>query len=237
MSTITISALDGSGSFNAYVARPTDNIAEQPPFPVIIAIQEIFGVNKVMRDICDDLARLGVIAICPDLFWRQEPGIDITDQSEAEWNKAFQLYQGFDEAKGIEDLKATIAVARALDGANGQVGTVGYCLGGKLAYLCATRTDADCNVGYYGVGIENALDEADKITKPLMLHIAEKDQFCPPEAQASIMKRMSTAPTVTTHHYPGMDHAFARIGGAHYDQASADQANDRTRAFFDQHLG
>lgn len=238
MSTITISALDGSGSFNAYVARPSaDTMTDPGPHPVIVAIQEIFGVNKVMRDICDDLAHLGVVAICPDLFWRQEPGIDITDQSQAEWDQAFKLYQGFDEAKGVEDLKATISVARQLDGADGQVGTVGYCLGGKLAYLCATRTDADCNVGFYGVGIENALNEADAIGKPLMLHIAEKDQFCPPEAQASIIKRLSTVPAATTHSYPGVDHAFARIGGAHYDKAAADLANDRTRTFFKQHLG
>src|SRR5690606_11797894 len=110
-----------------------------------------------------------------DLFWRQEPGIEITDRTQAEWDRAFQLYQGFDEAKGVEDLAATIAVARTLEGASGKVGDVGYCLGGKLAYLCATRTDADCSVGYYGVGIENALDEARSIRKPLMLHIAEED--------------------------------------------------------------
>jgi carboxymethylenebutenolidase len=189
-----------------------------------------------MRDICDDLAHLGVIAVCPDLFWRQEPGIDITDQTQAEWDRAFQLYQGFNEADGIADLKATIAVARGLEDANGQVATLGYCLGGKLAYLCATRTNADCNIGYYGVGIEAALDEATAISKPLMLHIAEQDQFCPPDAQAKIKAALGGHPQVTLHSYPGVDHAFARAGGAHYDQAAADLANDRTREFLDTHL-
>jgi carboxymethylenebutenolidase len=237
MSQISIAATDGSGSFGAYVARPTGEMVARGPHPAIIAIQEIFGVNQVMRAICDDLAALGLIAICPDLFWRQQPGIDITDKTQAEWDRAFQLYQGFDEAKGVDDLKATIAVARGIEGGNGKVGTVGYCLGGKLAYLCATRTDADCNVGYYGVGIEAALDEAKAIARPTLLHIAEKDQFCPPEAQAKIKAALGGHPRVTLHSYAGMDHAFARVGGAHYDQAAAALANDRTREFLHQHLG
>ena len=236
MSQITITATDGSGTFSAYVARPTGEMIARRPHPVVIAIQEIFGVNQVMRDICDDLAQLGLIAVSPDLFWRQEPGIDITDKTQAEWDRAFQLYQNFNEADGIEDLKATIAVARGLEDANGQVATVGYCLGGKLAYLCATRTDADCNVGYYGVGIEAALGEAPAISKPLMLHIAEKDQFCPPDAQATIKAALAGNSLVTLHSYPGTDHAFARIGGAHYDHEAAEIANGRTREFLDAHL-
>lgn len=236
MTRITIAATDGSGTFEAYLARPTGEMLDHGPHPAVVVIQEIFGVNQVMRDICDDLAGLGLIAVCPDLFWRQQPGIDITDKSQAEWDRAFQLYQGFDEAKGVQDLAATIAAARGLDGTSGKVGTVGYCLGGKLAYLCATRTDADCSIGYYGVGIEAALDEAGRIGKPLMLHIAENDQFCPPEAQAKIKAAVAGHPRVTVHSYTGVDHAFARVGGAHYDAAAAELANDRTREFMHDHL-
>ena len=231
MSSVTINAEDG-GTFSAYLADP-----EQETAPGILVIQEIFGVNKVMRDLCDGFAAHGYVAICPDLFWRQEPGIDITDQSEEEWNKAFSLFQGFDEAAGARDLIATLAFLREYPRCSGQVGAVGFCLGGKLAYLMATRSDADCSVGYYGVGIENALDEAGKIGRPLMLHIAEKDQFCPPEAQSKIKGTMGSAAAVTLHSYPGVDHAFARIGGAHYDQAAADLANGRTAAFFKENLG
>lgn len=226
MSSVTINAADG-GTFSAYLAEP-----EQESAPGILVIQEIFGVNKVMRDICDGWAAQGYVAICPDLFWRQEPGIDITDQSEEEWNQAFSLYQGFDEAAGVQDLIATLAFIREYPRCSGKVGTVGFCLGGKLAYLMATRSDADCSVGYYGVGIENALDEAGRIGKPLMLHIAEQDQFCPPEAQSKIIDTLEPAETVTTHSYAGVDHAFARIGGAHYYKAAADLANGRTAAFF-----
>lgn len=230
MSSVTINAADG-GTFSAYLALPEVETA-----PGILVIQEIFGVNAVMRDLCDGFAAQGYVAICPDLFWRQEPGIDITDQSEEEWNKAFSLYQGFDEAAGVQDLIATLAFLREYPRCSGKVGAVGFCLGGKLAYLMATRSDADCSVGYYGVGIENALGEADGITRPLLLHIAEKDQFCPPEAQAKIKSSFAGHAAVTVHSYPDVDHAFARIGGAHFDQAAADLANQRTAEFFTETL-
>src|SRR6202008_4836885 len=125
MATTTIHATDGSGSFSAYIAEP-----KTKPAGVVVLIQEIFGVNQAMRDIAAWVADLGFIAVVPDLFWRIEPGIDITDKSEAEWKRAFELFQTFDQAKGIEDLKATLAAARTLPGANGKVATMGYCLGG-----------------------------------------------------------------------------------------------------------
>ena len=231
MADITIQAEDG-GSFLAYLASPATGAGAG-----VLVIQEIFGINNVMRDICDGLAEQGYLALCPDLFWRQEPGIQLTDQSEQEWARAFELYQGFDEAKGVDDLVASLAALRTVDGCNGKVGTIGYCLGGKLAYLMATRSDADCNVGYYGVAIEAALDEAQRIAKPLMLHVAEEDQFCPKDAQAKIKGVLDGNPHVALHSYPGMDHAFARIGGQHYDKGAADMANQRSRDFFASQLG
>ena len=230
MPDVTIRAADG-GSFSAYLATPSAGRA-----PGIVLIQEIFGVNKVMRDLADGFARQGHVVLCPDLFWRQEPGIQITDQTDAEWQKAFSLYKGFNEAKGVDDLKSTLTHLRHLPACSGKVGSVGYCLGGKLAYLMATRTDIDGSVGYYGVGIEGALDEAKSIKKPLMLHIAEKDQFCPAEAQAKIKDALKGNAHVTLHSYAGMDHAFARVGGQHYDKAAADQANQRTADFFKKNL-
>ena len=172
--------ITSDGGFSAYVARPKGASA-----PAVVVIQEIFGVNQVMRDITDGLAGQGYLAICPDLFWRIEPGIDITDQTEAEWKLAFSYYQAFDVDKGVEDIGATIAATRADPGCNGKVGAVGYCLGGLLAFLTATRTDSDASVSYYGVGIDKVVGEAEKLANPLLLHIAEKDQFVPPEARAS----------------------------------------------------
>lgn len=228
---ITIQAHDG-GSFEAYVARPAGN----GPFPAIIVIQEIFGVNAFLRGICDNLAKEGYVAICPDLFWRQEPGIQLTDRSEEEWKRAFELFNGFNVDLGVEDLKSTLAAARTLDGTNGKVGTIGYCLGGKLAYLMATRSDADANVSYYGVGLDELLGEAGNIQKPLLMHIAEQDKFVPPEAQKKILDALLNKPSITLHVYQGVDHAFARVGGEHYDAPMAETANDRTRRHLKAHL-
>jgi carboxymethylenebutenolidase len=231
MMEITIDATDG-GRFMAYVARPP---AESGPG--LLVIQEIFGVNRVMRGICDEFADQGYLAVCPDLFWRQRPGVQITDRSDEEWQQAFQLYQGFDEAKGVADLKATLTAMRGLDGCAGKVGSVGYCLGGKLAYLMATRSDADGNVSYYGVGIDAALDEAANINKPLLMHIAEEDGFVDKPAQAKIKQSLSGNPLVTLHSYAGVDHAFARTDGVTWNERAAELANRRTAEFLARHLG
>ncbi|MFN3512447.1 MAG: dienelactone hydrolase family protein [Phenylobacterium sp.] len=226
---ITIQGEDGA--FGAYLARP-----EKGGGPAVVVIQEIFGVNKVMRDICDGLAAEGFLAVCPDLFWRIEPGVDITDQSEAEWKKAFELYNAFDVDAGVKDIAAAIAHVRKLDGASGKVGAVGFCLGGLLAFLTAARTDADASVSYYGVGIEKHTVEADKLANPLLMHIAEEDQFVPKPAQEVILNALKNHPQIEIHTYPGRDHAFARVGGEHYDEADAKLAGGRTLAFFRKHL-
>ena len=225
-----ISVKTPDGAFEAYVARPAAAKA-----PAVVVIQEIFGVNLVMRDITDGLAAQGYLAICPDLFWRIEPGVDITDQSEAEWKKAFDLYGKFDVDKGVADIQATISAVRADAGCNGKVGTVGFCLGGLLAYLSAGLTDADGAVSYYGVGIEGRL--TDKPRAPLLMHIAEGDQFVPPAAQDAIKAALSGAANVTIHSYPVRDHAFARVGGEHYNAADAEAAGARSLAFFGKALG
>jgi carboxymethylenebutenolidase len=223
-----IETLGNDAIFSAYRAAP-----ERGAEAAIIVIQEIFGVNKVMRDIADGLAEQGYTAVAPDLFWRIEPGIDITDQTDAEWEKAFSYFKAFNVEKGIEDIAATIAWVRAQG--HGKVGAVGYCLGGLLAYLTATRTDVDASVGYYGVGIDNYLGEAGKAKKPVLLHIAEEDGFVSKESQAK-MKSALTAPNFTLHSYPGRDHAFAREGGKHYHKEDATTANRRTLDFFSKHL-
>ena len=221
------------GTFEAYVAK-----AKAAPAPGLLLIQEIFGVNQTMRQLADDLSLLGYTVVCPDIFWRIQPGIQLNTYSPDEWKQAFGLFQKFDADKGVEDLKATLAHMRQMPEIAGKkVGTVGYCLGGKLAYLMAARSNADCNVSYYGVGIQDLLGEARNIKKPYVMHIAGKDQFVPPEAQAKIQAGLKGNGLVTVHLYPEQDHAFARVGGDHYDKDAAATANDRTAAFFKQHLG
>ena len=227
---VTVRVADGA--IQAYYA-PAPGGAKAPG---LVVIQEIFGVNKVMRDLTDGFAAQGYHALCPDIFWRIEPGIDITDKTKAEWDRAFELLGKFDTDKGVADLNATAEHLRAMDGGTGKVGSVGYCLGGKLAYLMATRGKTDANVSYYGVGLDGLLGEAGQIKRPYLSHIAAKDAFVPPEAQAKINTGLAGNPQVTLHTYDGQDHAFARVGGQHYDKAAADLANGRTSTFFKTHL-
>ncbi len=220
------------GGFAGYLAAPAAGRG-----PGIVVIQEIFGVNANVRAICDAHAARGRFALAPDLFWRLEPNVQLTDKTDLEWKRALDLMNRFDVDKGIADIQTTITQLRGTSGCSGKVGVVGYCLGGLLAYLTAARTDSDVSVGYYGVNIQAKLDEAKRIGNPLMLHIAGKDEYVPPEAQKKIMEGLKNNPQVTIHFYPEMDHAFARVGGAHYDKANAELANGRSETFFRQHLG
>jgi carboxymethylenebutenolidase len=233
MPEIKIAATDGSGSFGAYLAQPKTR-----PAGVVVMIQEIFGVNATMRALSDWVADMRFIAICPDLFWRQEPGVQLDpDAGQAQWDRALALMDGMDQDKAIEDIKATIATARKMDGANGKVATMGYCLGGRLAYMAAARTDADANISYYGVGLDGLLGEAGAIKAPLILHIAEKDRFVPPEAQAKIVEGLKGHPQVKVYIYPGVDHAFARMGSHAWDARAATIANGRTAELLAEVLG
>ncbi len=227
---VTIARPDGG--FGGYLAKPEGGVG-----PGVVVIQEIFGVNAVMRGITDDLAAEGFAALCPDLFWRQEPGLQLSDQNEAKMARAFELFAGFDFAAGVRDIAAALDFLRGEDACARPVGAIGFCLGGLLAYLTGTRTSADCAVGYYGVGIEQRLGEAGNLTKPLMLHVATADEFVPEEAQAAVRGDLGGNPLVTIHDYEGLGHAFARRGGDHFDAAAAALANGRTYAFLHANLG
>ncbi len=228
---IDVAASDGSGSFRAYLALPASGQG-----PGIVLAQEIFGINATMQAVADDYAEEGYVVLAPDLFWRQQPGIEL-GYTQADWQRAFELYQGFSEDKGIDDIAATLAALRQRPEHVGKLGCVGFCLGGKLAYLAACRTDVDVSVGYYGVGIENALNEAGSIAGRLVLHIAEKDGFCPPEAREKILAELEGRENVELYVYPGVDHAFARKGGDHFDKPSALMAHERSIAAFRRVMG
>ncbi|WP_339738925.1 dienelactone hydrolase family protein [uncultured Maricaulis sp.] len=219
------------GNFSAYLALPASGSG-----PGVLVLQEIFGVNASMRAITDWLAGEGFTALCPDLFWRIEPGIQITDKTEAELNRAFELFGLFNQDTGLQDIRTSLSALRALDACSGKAGAIGYCLGGLLAYRTACHTDSDASVGYYGVSIEDRLAEAAGISAPLMLHIAGADQFVPAAAQARLHDGLGSNPLVTLHDYPGKEHAFARPDGLHYAADSANLANQRTLDFLHRHL-
>ncbi|RKF19120.1 dienelactone hydrolase family protein [Altericroceibacterium spongiae] len=227
---INISTLDGSAEFSAYIARP-DSTAKA----AIIVIQEIFGVNAGIRRKCDKLAEQGYIALAPDLFWRLEPGIELDPDIEQELQQAFDLMGKFDQDQGIRDIEASIKYLRDKEGCS-KVGAVGYCLGGRLAYMTASRTDCDATVGYYGVGIDGLLGEKESIAKPLLLHIPTEDGFVDKETQAKMHEGLADHPRVTLYDYQGLDHGFATEFGKRRSEEAAQLADKRTADFFATHL-
>ena len=230
MPDIRIKSLDEK-ELGAYYAAPASQRGSG-----IIVIQEIFGVNVAMRKICDDFAAKGYLAVCPDLFWRQQPGVQLTDKTPAEWDRAFELYKGFDVEAGVRDLLATLAHIRAMKGCSGKVGAVGYCLGGKLAYLMAARSDVDATVAYYGGGIDELLDEIHDIRTPLMMHFGALDKFINAQMREKILTAIKKNPVIEAYVYEGVDHAFARPNGQNYNKQAADLANSRTADFFAKNL-
>jgi carboxymethylenebutenolidase len=227
---VTIDAFDG-GQFDGYLALPASGSG-----PGIVVLQEIFGVNAFVRNVADWYAAHGFVALAPDLFWRQEPGLELTDQTPEHWQKAFALYQGLDEAKAVDDAGAALEFLRRQPSCDGKVGAVGFCLGGNLAYLLSVRYRPDCAAGYYGVSIEKSLAEAANLSSPLLLHIAGRDKYCPPDAQAQIHQALDQNPLARIYDYAAQDHAFGRPGGEHYDAAAAELADLRTLEFFVRHL-
>ena len=225
MTSTYVTIQNGTESFQAYLAVP-----EAGKGPGIVLCQEIFGINDALREKANFLAEEGYTVLVPDLYWRLEKNVDLA-YSQEDFQKAFQLYQQFDENLGVQDIQQTIEHLKTLQECDTSVGmsVVGYCLGGKLAYLSACRIpELACVVGYYGVGIENNLDEAKNIQTKLVLHFAELDEFCPANAREKIINTLATIPEAETYIYTGVDHAFARPKSDHYHKSSALIAHERS---------
>lgn len=231
MAMIEIGTLEGDGHFPAYMAEP-----ETSPRAAIIVIQEIFGVNPGIRRKCDTWAAMGYLAIAPDLFWRLQPGVVLDPDVPSEFQQALQLMGKFNQEQGIRDIEASIREARRRMGGTGKVGCVGFCLGGRLAFMTAARTDVDASVGYYPVGLDNLLHEKHAIARPLMLHIAGADHFVTPEVQRAMHDELDDHPKVVLHDYPGEDHGFAAEMGARRSEEAAQLADGRAQEFFARHL-
>lgn len=225
-----IQALNEEGRIPAYVARP-DGKAKG----AIIVIPEIFGVNAGIRKKVDDWAALGYISIAPDIFWRFAPGVELSPDVESEFQEALGYFGQYDADAGVKDIEATIGWLRREGAA--KIGCVGFCLGGRLAYMAAARTDIDASVGYYGVMIDTMLNEAAAIANPLMLHIPTEDHFVDHAAQKVIHDALDTHSKVTIFDYQGLDHGFAATMGNRRNEAGAQLADERTRAFFADHVG
>jgi carboxymethylenebutenolidase len=227
---ITIKGRDGA--FGAYIARP-----KALPAPAVVVLQELFGVNADIRKTCDELAEQGFLAVAPDLFWRQEPGVDLNVTSEADWQHGLRLYQAYDRDAGAKDVKDTVDAVAKLPGCTGKVAVLGYCLGALMVYLTAVRCHGvDTAVAYHGGDTEKYLGEVDGLNAPMLMHLAEKDEFISKAAQAEIKAALAKKPNATVYSYPGQNHAFSRHSGAHYNAEAAALAHERTYAFLNRQL-
>src|SRR6202050_4522127 len=226
---ITIEGQDGA--FGAHIARPM-----ALPAPTVVVLQELFGVNADIRKTCDELAEQGFIAVAPDLFWRQEPGVDLSVTSEPDWQHGLRLYQAYDRDAGAKDVKDTADTVAKLPECAGKVAVLGYCLGALMTFLAAVRYDVDAAVAYHGGDTDKYLGEVDGLHAPLLMHLAEEDEFISKPAQAAIKAALASKPNATVYSYPGQRHAFSRHNGAHYDAAAAALANGRTSEFLNRQL-
>jgi carboxymethylenebutenolidase len=226
---ITIEGRDGS--FDSYISRP-----KTLPAPAVVVLHEVFGVNADIRKTCDELVEQGFIGVAPDLFWRQEPGVDLSVTSEPDWQHGLRLYQAYDRDAGARDVKDTGNAVAKLSGCTGRVAVLGYCLGGLMTFLTTVRYGADAAVVYHGGDTEKYLGEVDGLNAPLLMHLAEEDEFISKAAQAEIKAALAKKPNATVYSYPGQNHAFSRHGGAHYNAEAAALAHKRTYEFLRQQL-
>ena len=226
---ITIEGRDGA--FRAYVSKP-----DVLPAPAVVILHEVFGVNDDIREHCGELAGQGYLAVAPELFWRLEPGVDLSVRSEADWKHALRLYEAFDRDVGAEDVKDTVDIVARLPDCTGKVAILGYCLGGLMVFLTAARYAVDAAVAFHGGETDKYLDEADGLSTPLLMHLAEEDEYISRDAQAQIKAALAGKPNVTIYSYPGQYHAFSRHNGEHYNAEAAALANERTSDFLQQEL-
>jgi len=226
---ITVEGQDGA--FNAYIARP-----KTLPAATVVVLQELFGVNADIRKTCDELAEQGFVAVAPDLFWRQEPGVDLSVTSEADWQHGLRLYQAFDRDAGVRDIKDTLNAVAKLPEGTGKIAVQGYCLGALMTFLTAVRCQVDAAVAYHGGDTEKYLGEVPNLHAPLLMHLGEEDEFISKAAQAEIKAALGSKANATVYSYPGQRHAFARHNGTHYNAAAAALANGRTSEFLQRQL-
>jgi carboxymethylenebutenolidase len=220
-----------NGGFGAYISR-----AKTAPAPAVVVLHEVFGVNADIRRHCDELAEHGFIAVAPDLFWRQEPGVDLSVTSEPDWLYGLRLYQAYDRDAGAADVKDAVSAVAQLPECTGKVAVLGYCLGGLMVFLTAVRYGVDAAVAYHGGDTEKYLNEVESLHAPLLMHLGEEDEFISKPAQTEITKALANKPNAMVYSYPGQRHAFSRHNGAHYDAAAAALANARTSDFLTQQL-
>ncbi len=220
----------GKDSFQGYLALPKSGKG-----PAVIIIQEIFGVNSHIRAVADQYAQDGYVALAPDVFWRTQPRVELT-YAGADRDKGIELLQKTDAGLAVADIGACAAALRKMPEVSGKVAAIGYCFGGRLAYLAAAQKLIDVGVAYYGGGIQNQLDLAANITAPMLFHYGELDHGIPVDAVGQVQERFAGRDNTELYLYPNADHGFNCTDRATYNQHAAALAHGRTLVFLGTHL-
>jgi carboxymethylenebutenolidase len=230
-SRLNITSADGQ-TFIAYVAAPDS----QPPFPALVLIQEIFGINENMRWTAKRFAAAGFLVVAPDLFWRTAPGIQLDPTDAQQRGRAMELNNAFDSQSGLSDCRQTIGAIRRLSASNGRVGAVGYCLGGRLAFLLAMQESIDAGVCFYPVAVQPQLKTLRASRVPLLVHLGAEDVLCKPEAQREIKEFVEGANENRVIVHEGVGHGFARLGRVGVAASAGESAESTSVEFLSRHL-
>ena len=201
--------------------------------PGLVLWQEIFGVNEHIRAVAEQYALDGFVVLAPDAFWRQAPRVALGYEGD-DRQRAMALMKGYAAADALADLATATAALRALPQTQGfALGSFGYCMGGRLAYLAAATTDLQAAVAFYGGGIHQQLERAAQLRCPMQFHYAGIDDHIPPEAVQQVRDAL---PAAEVHVYPGAHHGFNCWARASYHAPSAALAHGRALAFLAERL-
>ena len=227
---VSIPSHDGQ-SFDAYLSLPPKGQG-----PGLVILQEIWGVNEHIRAVADQYAMDGYVVMAPDVFWRQQPRVDLGYDEEGS-KRARHYMTNLDAPNTLLDLQATANALRARPEVSGKVGAVGYCMGGRLAFALAATGTIDAAVCYYGGRIQDNLSVAPAITGPILFHYAELDAHIPMGAVDSVKAAFAGRSNAQFYVYPGADHGFNCWGRPMYQQHSAALARGRTLQWLAENMG
>lgn len=218
------------GAFSGYLALPPAGRG-----PGLLLWQEIFGVNEHIRGVAEQYALAGFVVLAPDAFWRDAPRVELGYDGE-DRQRGIALMGAMKPEQTQADIRAALAALRAHPAVAGaKLGAVGYCLGGRLAYLTAATGEVDAAVAYYGGGIHGMLERAGGIRGGIQFHYAGHDDHIPPEAVERVRAAVS-GKDAEVHVYPGSMHGFNCWARGTYHPASAALALGRSLAFLAQRL-
>ncbi len=198
-----IAASDGSGEFGTYLAP-----LPKEPGPGIVMLHEILGITGWIEEVSNLFAARGYCVIAPDMFWRLEPDFVADFRVPEQRDKGFRFRGEINHAKAVEDIAAAIENLKARPECNGKIAVAGYCMGGTLTYLAATRLNLDAAIVYYGTEVHRFLDEGQNISCPTIFHAGNNDHHVPLELLGTIRDALEDLPGVTFHTYDA-GHAFA----------------------------